>query len=51
MNGSQPRMNGHCSLGFSAVRSVLFSWFIPVILVHSSLAHARSNSCISTLRA
>jgi hypothetical protein len=42
MNDSQPRMNGHCSLGFSAFRWVLFSWFIPVILVHSPLAHAQN---------
>jgi hypothetical protein len=42
MNGSQPRMNGRCSLGFSPVRRVLFSWFIPVILVHSPLVHAQN---------
>jgi hypothetical protein len=36
-------MNGHCSPGSSAVRLVLFSWFVPVIFVLAPLAHAQNS--------
>jgi hypothetical protein len=48
MNGSQPRMNGHCSLGFSTVRWVLPSWFILFTFVHSPFAHAQNTASGAT---